>query len=244
MAPQIRINKLLSQFGIASRRKADEMILQGKVSLNGDVLKTLGVTVDTKKDRVVVEGRELPLDQRRHNIYCMINKPKGYVTTIEDTHGRKTIMELLPTKEKGLFPVGRLDMDTTGLIIVTNDGELAYRLMHPKYGIAKVYEVELDDRIRERDLALLEKGVDIKDKRPSTCKVLKVKRHRDSSSILLEIHEGRKRQLRRTFEALGYKIRSLRRINYACLKLDIRKGSCRELSAEEVQHLRKSVGLI
>lgn len=242
MSHLVRINKLLSQLGIASRRKADELIKEGAVTLNDRVLKAPGAIVDTAKDRVTIQGREINLQQPRNYLYFIINKPRGYISTVKDTHKRQTIMELIP-RARGLFPVGRLDKDTTGLILITNDGELAHRLMHPRYEIEKVYEVEIQGCLSHKAILNLEKGVDIKEQRPSVCKVLRVKKLKGVTKVLLEIHEGRKRQIRRTFETLGYRINSLKRISYGGLKIDIKEGSHRRLTDEEVSYLKKQVGL-
>ena len=151
-------------------------------------------------------------------------------------------MDLVP-KDKGLFPVGRLDKDTTGLLIVTNDGELAHRMMHPRFEMEKLYEVMVSGAFKRSDIKKFEKGVDIGDEKPSVCKVRDVKKIRGSVSIVVELHEGRKRQIRRTFEALGYKISSLKRIVYAGLKLDVKEGAYRMLTDDEVSSLKIKVGL-
>ena len=238
----IRINKLLSQTGVASLRKADELIKEGAISLNGKVLKVPGVMVDTDKDRLTVNGKDIILDQPRRFLYFAVNKPEGYITTVEDTHQRRTVMELLPEK-RGLFPVGRLDKDTSGIILVTNDGELAHRLMHHKYEIPKSYKVKISGYLSGKDRLALESGVDIKDKRPSIVKIIKIERVKRVSIIFLEIHEGRKRQIRRTFEALGYKVNGLQRINYAGIDVDTKEGSFRQLKIDEIAGLKERVGL-
>jgi 23S rRNA pseudouridine2605 synthase len=243
MSPLVRINKLLSQMGIASRRKADELIKNGAVSVNGEVLKVLGVIIDTEKDKVAVKGEEISLSQPRNLHYYLLNKPKGYISTVKDEAGRKTVLELLP-RQKGLFPVGRLDKDTTGLILITDDGELAHRLMHPRYGVDKVYEAEIEGKLTKADIASLEKGVDIGEERPSVSDVVKVKECGGRTRMTLKIHEGRKRQIRRTFEKLGYKLIVLKRIGYAGLKIDIKEGAFRELKEKEVAGLKKKAGLI
>lgn len=242
MSSLVRINKLLSGLGIASRRKADALIKEGAVALNNSVLKKPGVIVDIRKDRLTVYGKEVALGEQKRYIHLLLNKPEGYISTAKDTHERRTVMDLVP-KGRGLFTVGRLDKDTTGLILVMNDGELAHRLMHPSYEIKKVYDVLLKGLLSDKDLAALRKGVDIKDKRPSVCKVLRIKRLKTASRILLEIHQGRKRQIRRTFEALDYRVTSLKRISYGGLKLNIKEGDYRHLKAEEVKHLKRQVKL-
>lgn len=241
MPPCIRINKLLSQLGIASRRKADELIRRGKVILNGEVLLTPGVLVDTQKDTLRIYGKPVLLNKDIKRIYLLLNKPCGYITTLTDTHARKTVMDLVP-KRKGLFPVGRLDKDTIGLLIVTNDGELAHRMMHPRFRVEKRYEVVVSGAFRRGDIEKLVRGVDIGDKRLSICNVHNIARLKGSTAVLLEVHEGRKRQIRRTMEALGYKVLSLKRVAYAGLRLDVKEGAYRQVTAKELESLKSIVG--
>jgi len=242
MSPLIRINKLLSQLGIASRRRADDLIKQGKVAMNGSLLLTPGVSVDTEKDKIEIDGVPILLERNQKHLYLLLNKPCGYITTLRDTHNRRTVMDLVP-KNKGLFPVGRLDKDTTGLLILTNDGELAHRMMHPRYEMEKLYEVVVSGALKRGDIAKLEKGVDIGDEKPSLCKVRDVKALTSSTNIIVELHEGRKRQIRKTFDVLGYKILSLKRTVYAGLELDTEEGSYRPLTDDEVLLLNHKVGL-
>lgn len=242
MSHLIRINKLLSQHGVASRRKADELVAAGQVMVNGQLLTKPGALIDITKDRVSVSGQELDLRKGSAHRYYMINKPQGHLSTVEDTHQRRKVMDLIP-ETKGLFPVGRLDKDTTGLLLITDDGELAHRLMHPSFEIKKVYEVVLRGRIDDAALARMKKGVDIGEKRLSILRLVELKRSAGSSRLLVEIHEGKKRQIRRTFEALGYDIAALKRTEYAGLKPDIKEGSWRMLTDTEVKSLKKKVGL-
>jgi 23S rRNA pseudouridine2605 synthase len=229
MAALVRINKLLSQAGAASRRKADELIAKGAVSVNGKVLNAPGVIVDTTKDKIYVNGKAITLQEARRHYYFLLNKPKGYISTVTDTHNRKTIMDLVP-KVPGLFPVGRLDKDTTGLILITNDGSLAHRLMHPRYEVEKIYDVEVSGRLSDGDISKIRRGVDIGDERLACAEILKIKRSKDTTKLSIRIHEGRNRQVRRTFDALGYQVISLNRTSYAGLKLDIKEGHYQEVS--------------
>ncbi|NQT90042.1 MAG: rRNA pseudouridine synthase [Candidatus Omnitrophica bacterium] len=242
MTSHVRINKLLSQLGVASRRKADDLIAKGKVSLNGKVLTAPGALVDTAKDKIEVSGKTLDLTQKKR-LYYLVNKPKGHICTVEDTHARRTILDLLPSS-KGLFPVGRLDKDTTGLIIITDDGELAHRLMHPSYEIRKTYEAVVSGLLKTSDIAKLEKGIDIGEKTPAVSKIIKVNSLKGRTVVILEIHEGKKRQIRRVFEALGYSVKDLKRIDYAGLKIDMKEGGFRSLTEKEINYLRKKVGLL
>jgi len=244
MPQLLRINKLLSQQGIASRRKADEMISEGKVKVNGEILKQPGAIIDIEKDIVSVCGRDIIISSKKRYHYYLINKPKGYISTSKDTHARKTIMDLLPEKN-GIFSIGRLDKDTTGVILVTNDGELTHRLMHPSFSIDKIYDVGIKGIMPDRDIVKLSKGVDIGDKRLSKCEVRHIKRAKSNTEIILRLHEGRNRQIRRTFAALGYDVESLNRISYAGLTASgMKPGSCRPLTEKEVLSLKKQVGLL
>jgi 23S rRNA pseudouridine2605 synthase len=243
MSKLIRINKLLSQLGIASRRKADEMIAQGRVSVNNKILSMPGLMVDADTDRICINGKSVSAKVNCNHDYIMLNKPLGHITTLRDTHQRRTVMELVP-QGKGLFPVGRLDKDTTGLLILTNDGELSHRLMHPSYEIEKTYEVKIAGAIKRPDIERIEDGVDIGDEKPSSLNVINIINTRGETIIKVGMHEGRKRQIRRTFQALGYKVKALQRIVYAGLKLDIKEGSFRQLTGSEVLKLKKAVNLI
>jgi len=240
--PLIRINKFLSQCGIASRRKSDELIARGAVSLNGKTLLAPGVLIDTDKDIVAVKGKQLELSKSRSYSYYLLNKPRGFITTASDTHGRRTVFDILP-KLKGFFPVGRLDKDTSGLLLVTNDGDLAHRLMHPSFEIRKRYLVKIKSDISQNDIKSLEKGVDIGDECLSVLKVHKIKHDGGSTELVLELHEGRNRQIRRTFDALGYKVSELTRVVYAGLRLNMKEGEFKKLANKEISYLKKKVGL-
>ncbi|MFC1808129.1 pseudouridine synthase [Candidatus Omnitrophota bacterium] len=240
---KIRINKFISQAGVASRRKADELILKGKVSVNGTVLTEPGVEVDAAVDKVSVNGKEIILDKKREFNYYLLNKPKGYISTTSDTHQRQTVMELVP-KKQGLYPVGRLDKDTTGLILITDDGELANRLMHPSYKIDKEYKVGVRGIVEKSTLNKLKKGVDIGDKRLSKLDILDIKHDDKFTVVNLKIHEGRKRQIRRTFQELGHHVFDIDRISYASLKIDMRRGKCRRLTKSEIEGLKREVKLL
>lgn len=242
MTEKIRINKLLSQAGVSSRRGADELISQGKVYLNGKVVEGPGYMVDIEKDELKVNGKDIKFTRKPEYKYYLLNKPTNVVTTVRDTHRRKTVMDIIGSKAKGFFPVGRLDKDTSGLLLITNDGDLAHRLMHPRYEISKVYEVEIDGMIKQQHIEKLERGVNIGDRRPSICKILEIKKREGVTTIIIEIHEGRKRQIRRTFDSLRYKLLSLKRIEYAGLKLDVQKGRYRALKTEEVLNIKKQLG--
>ncbi|MDH7493433.1 MAG: pseudouridine synthase [Candidatus Saccharicenans sp.] len=238
----LRLNKFLAQAGIASRREADLLIQEGRVKLNGRVVTELGTKVDETKDRVELDNRPVRLPSR--SVYLMLHKPAGYLVTVEDPHQRKTVMELLPRLPVRVFPVGRLDAETEGLLLFTNDGELAHRLTHPRYEIKKLYEVRVKGFIEDRELERLEKGVFIDGRKTAPARARIIYRNREKSLLSLEIHEGRKHEVRKMLLALGFEVKKLRRVAFAGLTLKgLRRGFWRRLRAEEVERLKKLTGL-
>jgi 23S rRNA pseudouridine2605 synthase len=242
MPKLIRINKLLSQLGISSRRNADEMIEQGRVSLANGLAVKPGTIIDSEKDEIFLDGKKIDVQSGGDRLYILLNKPIGYITTVKDTHQRRIVMDLVP-RGKGLFPVGRLDKDTTGALILTNDGELAHRLMHPSYEIEKIYDVTIAGVLKSPDISRMHDGVDIGDDKRSRFKVMRTAKSKGETVITVNLHEGRKRQIRRTFDALGYKVKALKRVVYAGIKLDVKEGNHRQLSDSEIACLRRAVKL-
>lgn len=240
-----RLQKVLAQAGIASRRHAEEIIIQGRVQVNGEVIRTLGTKV-VSTDRIAVDGRPLPLPQKDY-AYYLLHKPTGYITSVTDPQGRKTVMELMQKIPQRVYPVGRLDYDTSGLLLLTNDGDLAHRLMHPSYGVEKTYRVEVGEKIPEQALRRLEKGVLLEDGKTAPARVREVSPKGGGSSPVYEItiHEGRNRQVRRMFKAIGFPLRALKRMGFGPLELDpsLAQGAFRPLSKTEIQHLRQAVKL-
>ena len=237
----VRLNKFLARAGVASRREADAVITQGRVRVNGEVTTEMGVKV-SGSDRVEVDGQPVrPTDLA----YILLNKPDDVVTTVSDDRGRRTVMDLvsIPARLKSaLFPVGRLDLPTTGALLLTTDGDLAHRLMHPSYGAEKLYVVDLDAPISDAELGRLRSGVDLGDgpARADNATFLGEGRQR----VALQLHEGRNRQVRRMIEALGRRVVALDRVGYAGLDLDgLRRGRWRRLDPYEVNSLRRSVKL-
>jgi 23S rRNA pseudouridine2605 synthase len=235
----IRLNKLLAERGIGARRKCDALIQSGSVRVNGSVVKEPGMRVEPERDRVSVEGRPLP--EAAPLRYYALNKPVGVITTLDDPEHRRTIRELLPPGPR-LFPVGRLDADTSGLLIVTNDGELAHRLMHPRYGVDKIYRVRLDRVPDARELDHLRSGVEFEPgitSGPARVRVLDP--GPENAMIEISIHEGRYRQVRRMCEALGLRVLGLHRAGYGPLRLGpLARGMWRELSEVELRRLRSA----
>lgn len=234
----MRLNAFLARAGVASRRRADELILERRVRVNGEPGE-LNTVVD-EGDVVEVDGRRVEKQPLR---YVLLNKPAGVLTTADDPHGRPTVVDLV-SHETRVVPVGRLDADTTGALLLTNDGELANRLAHPSFGVAKVYEVDVDGSPPPEALEALRRGVDLDDGRTSPAEARIVRRGPRVTRIELTLHEGRKHQVKRMCEAVGHSVRHLHRRRYAGLRLvGLGPGQWRELTDDEVAELRGSVGL-
>jgi pseudouridine synthase len=239
---EIRLNKFLSQAGIASRREADRMIAEGRVKVNSKVVFELGHKIDDQKDKVEVDGRKVKKEQAL--IYLMLNKPKGYLVTLKDPIQRPTVKDLVVALKKKVIPVGRLDYDSEGLLLLTNDGELAYRLTHPRYKIRKTYLVKVRGEPNLSKLSKLEKGIFLDGKKTAPAKVLLLEGNPKKSLLKIEIHEGRKREVRRMCEFIGHRVLKLTRIGFAGLKLErLKSGKWRFLKPEEIKKLKKQVRL-
>lgn len=231
----MRINKFLAECGVASRRAADKMIIDGEVKINGRIC-SLGDEVNLDDDNVTVNGKTVSTVKKYD--YYILNKPKGYVCTVRDDKGRKTVMDLLPPNVKHVFPVGRLDYDSEGMLIMTNDGELTYRLTHPKNEIPKTYLVKLEGTITDEALNKVKNGVVIDGKRTGKCNVKVVEQTRDAVRLHITITEGRNRQVRKMFLAVGKEVKLLKRIKVGELTLrGLDRGEVRKLTAEEVEYL-------
>lgn len=234
VATEIRLNRYIANAGICSRRDADELILTGQIKVNGKVVREMGLKVGPK-DRVAYKGRTLRPEKTQ---YVLLNKPKDFITTMEDTHNRKTVMSLVDNAcEERIYPVGRLDRHTTGLLLFTNDGELARRLTHPSQRIRKIYQVELDKPITENDFDKIVQGVTLEDGLAPVDELAIV--GEDARVLGIEIHVGRNRIVRRIFEHLGYRIQRLDRVMFGDLtKKDLPRGNWRHLSAKEIMALK------
>lgn len=252
-----RLHKVLARCGVASRRKAEELIAQGRVHVNGEVVTGMGIKVDDT-DEIKVDGRRLLAPNL---VYVLLHKPKGYVTTLSDPQRRQTILDLLPDMGTALKPVGRLDMDTSGLLLCTNDGELIARLTHPRYGVEKEYVAVVKGIVVEKTLQKLRKGVYLAEEKrpgvepkarparpkktaPAGAEVISTDTDREESTLSLVLHEGQNRQVRRMCLAVGHPVRSLKRVRMGFLTLGkLAPGKVRLLSKPEVKRLRELAGL-
>lgn len=239
---EVRLNRFLSQAGIASRREADRMIAEGRIKVNGQVIMVLGCKVDDEKDRVEVDGKLV--GKEKDMVYLMLNKPRGYLVTLKDPFQRPTVMQLLAPLKKRIFPVGRLDYDSEGLLLLTNDGELARRLTHPRFQVRKVYLVKVKGAPGPPEISRLGKGIFLDGKKTAPAKITRLLRSPKKSLFRVEIYEGRKREVRRMFEAVGHRVLELKRVGFAGLRLGKLRGSeWRFLSRREVALLKEQVEL-
>jgi pseudouridine synthase len=238
-----RLQKILSAAGVASRRASEQMILDGRVTVNGETVRELGTKADPDKDAIKVDGRRIKTDIPDR--YIALYKPKGYVTTRKDPEGRRTVMDLIGAGEY-IYPVGRLDYDSEGLLLMTSDGDLAAKLMHPRHEVEKVYEVIVAGIPEPKALDKLRKGVFIEGGRTSPAVVHvenTVKGGRPTTKLTISIHEGKNRQIRRMCSAVGLPVWELRRIRMGPIGLGrLKPGQWRELTRDEVRRLKKSVG--
>lgn len=239
---KIRLQKFLAENGVASRRKSEELIERGKVRVNGHPA-SLGDKVDPQRDLVTVSGERIvpPERSQKQNVYIMLNKPRGYVTTMNDEMGRKCVAELVEDIDERVYPVGRLDRDSEGLLLFTNDGEFANMMTHPSMHVSKTYRVTVKPAADEQQLVSLSSGVVIDGKKTMPASVQVLSETADRSVIQITIHEGRNRQVRKMCEAVGLETIRLKRISIGSLKLGtLSVGTYRELKKEEVAALKRS----
>jgi len=235
----MRINKYLAKAGKASRRKADKLIEEKRVTINEKIAE-LSDRVNISSDKVFLDGEIITLNS--DFIYYIMVKPENIISSVSDDRGRKTVIDFFP-KQQGLFPVGRLDFDVSGVILITNDGELTYRLTHPKFGVEKIYHALISGSLDDSKTAKLKKGVELDGK---MCKVKKIRTLKDGANSLVEVTmtEGRKREVKELLKAVGNRVLRLERISFAGIKKgELSKGEFRELSDIEVENLRKMVKL-
>ncbi len=231
-----RLQKILSRAGISSRRAAERMMAEGRIRVNGVVATEPGIKADPQKDEIRVDGRLISCETEK--IYLLLNKPQGVITTLKDPQGRPIVTDLLEGISERVFPVGRLDYDSEGLLILTNDGDFSQRLQHPRYGIPKTYRVKVEGRLQKRELGEVERGIDLPDGRFAPTGVLLEKTNPGSSWLRITLTEGRNRVIRRAFETLGHPVLRLVRVAVADIPLgSLREGQWRALTRKEVERL-------
>lgn len=230
----MRINKYIANSGIASRRKADELIKAGKVKVNGKVMSQPGYDV-ADSDEVLVEGK--PVQSTENKVYYAMNKPLGVITSVNDDRGRMTVVDIISDVEERVFPVGRLDYNTSGLLLLTNDGDFANRIMHPGHRMDKTYRVRVAGNISKMKISVLRAGVRLGKFKTAPARVDVITWNRHSMILEVTIHEGKNRQIRRMFEAVGYPVQELERISIGNMKLGhLKPGQYRKLSRRELEY--------
>lgn len=234
----IRLQKFLAEAQIASRRKSEEIILAGRVSVNGKTVAEPGTRVDDERDIVALDGEII--SKKEKSVYIMLNKPEGCVTTVHDQFDRPTVMDFVKDIKERIYPVGRLDYDTSGLLILTNDGDMTYGLTHPKHRVNKTYLALVDSEPAEAEINAFEKGVIIDGRKTARARLTVVKKDKNGVWLKITIHEGRNRQVRKMCEAIGHPVRRLKRIATGRLSLgSLKKGEYRFLTEAEIEYLKE-----
>jgi len=236
-----RLQKILSQAGVASRRASEQLMLDGRVSVNGATVRELGTKADPSRDDIRVDGRRIKVVEQHR--YLLLNKPRGYVTTRSDPQRRPTVIDLLGGVREYVYPVGRLDFESEGLLLLTNDGDLAARLTHPSHGVARVYEARVLGVPDEHDLGRLTRGLTIDGRRtgPAEASLKPVRRGADEATLVLTLREGRNRQVRKMCDAIGHPVNQLRRVAIGPIRDPrLKPGTWRDLRDDEVAALRKA----
>jgi len=233
-----RIQKILAKAGVASRREAERMIVEGRVTVNGMMIETLGFKADPSKDHIKVDGKRLtPFEPK---VILLLNKPRGYLSTVKDPKGRPTIMDLLKNMKWRIYPVGRLDFDAEGLLLLTNDGDLAHLLSHPRFSIPKTYLVKVTGIPEEKKLTRLRRGVRLEDGEAKAVLCSLIQQREKNSWVRVVVTEGRNRLVKRMFSAIGHSVLKLKRIEYGPIKLgDLPFGQIRTLTPEEMEKIKK-----
>jgi 23S rRNA pseudouridine2605 synthase len=234
-----RLQKILSQAGVASRRASEQLMLEGRVTVNGATIRELGTKAESTDD-IRVDGRRIKVPD--HHVYLLLNKPRGYVTTRADPERRPTVLDLVRVREY-VYPVGRLDFESEGLLLLTNDGALAARLIHPRHGVARVYEARVLGSLDDRDMRRLARGIDLDGQRTAPAEIERLSDRTDRTTIRLTLTEGRNRQVRKMCEAIGHPVEYLRRIAIGPLRDNrLKVGEWRPLTADEVARLKHAAG--
>lgn len=235
---QIRLQKYLAENGIASRRKSEELIIQGKIKVNGEIVTELGTKITPNKD--IVTYNEQIVNKIEEHVYILLNKPIGYVTTAKDQFNRETVLDLIKINKR-VLPAGRLDMYTSGALILTNDGDFIYKITHPKHELEKTYTVTLKGIVQEKEIEQLRNGIKIEDytTKPAKVRILKIDKEKDISRLEITIHEGKNRQVRKMCEAVNHKVLALHRSKIAEIEVkNIPLGKWRYLTKEEVRKIK------
>jgi len=243
---EVRLQKILSGAGVASRRAAERLMTDGRVTVNGQTVRELGTRADPDRDDIRVDGRAVRRETAR--LYFVLNKPRGYVTTRSDPEGRPTVLDLMPKLHEYIYPVGRLDYDSEGLLILTNDGELAAALTHPSHEVAREYHARVRGLPDARAIDRLARGIVLDGRKSGPAEVAlvasNVGQRADQALLSITLHEGRTRQVRRMCEAVGHPVVRLRRVRFGPLEAPaLKPGMCRQLTAREVAALRKAAGI-
>ncbi|MGN0527654.1 MAG: pseudouridine synthase [Eubacterium sp.] len=239
---EVRLQKFMADMGVASRRKSEELIRQGKVKVNGHPAQ-IGDKINPKKDLVTVGKKKIVNVKNRRMVYIMLNKPRGYVTTVSDELGRKTVMDLITDIDERVYPVGRLDKDSEGLLLLTNDGSFTNCMTHPSHNYAKVYRVTVRPSVNDAILNNLRNGIEIDGRKTAPCEVTVLEEQENRVVLEFVLHEGRNRQIRKMCESQGLEVARLKRLSVGSLKLGmLPQGKYRELSEIEVKKLLRSAG--
>ena len=240
----VRLQKYMADLGIASRRKSEQMIADGMVKVNGRTA-AIGDKVNPKRDKVTVRGRKIAAGAKAKRYYIMLNKPRGYVTTMSDEMGRKCVAELVKDIPARIYPVGRLDRDSEGLLLMTNDGEFANRVTHPSKHVYKVYRVTVRPAINEEQLVEMSSGMVIDGKKTAPAEVRVVQREEGRCVLEIILREGRNRQIRKMFAKLGFEVKSLKRIQHATLTLEgLKRGQIKAIKPKQVKELKGYIAKI
>lgn len=236
----MRISKFISASGITSRRKAEKLVESGRIKVNNIIITDLSYKINPDKDILMLD--DTIINYNHNNIYIKLFKPKGYITTLQDELGRKTVFDLIDTKER-IFPVGRLDQDTRGLLLLTNDGDFSYKITHPKFEVEKLYRVKIKGIPSQSYIETLEGGIDIGDLKTCQCKIKILSKNNDYSELLIKIHEGKKRQIRKMFDYIGNPVLDLLRLKIGPIGLgNLKEGQWTYLNESELDNINKFLG--
>ncbi|NBI06605.1 pseudouridine synthase [Senegalia massiliensis] len=236
----MRLQKFMAKAGIASRRKSEKIILDGRVTINNTMIKELGFKVDPKKDIIKVDNKKIFLEKEK--IYIILNKPVGYITSVSDQFNRKTVIDLVSKVDQRIYPVGRLDYDTSGLLLLTNDGDLTYKMTHPSHEVNKTYIAEVKGIPNNEELKQFKEGLKIEDYITSPADINIIKKDKGKSTVKITIHEGKNRQVRKMCEKINHPVIKLKRVSFGDIRLnDLREGDYRFLTDKEIRYIKDEI---